>query len=617
MGDHHLPGETLPNHGPEADPLAVAAAQTPSERALNAIFGLLAAGLTIAALSLGRDLIVPLVLAVMLAFVLAPLVVMLRRLYVPEAVGIVLAVLVAVSVVLGLGMLMARQAGTLVDELPAYQQNMQQKLQSLRLGELMREADLALRDLRQLVGDGIAGRAGSTSGNLAPPATSIPTGFGTTPLDVVQSIAGPVLAPIATAGVVVLFAIVVLIYRENLRDRVIRLAGSRDLHRTTVALNDAAKRLSRLFLAQVVLNAFLGMVVGLILWALGLPSPALWGVLAGLMRFVPFFGTFVAMVPPLLLAVAVSPGWSLALWVFVIFLVMEPLMGQILEPAVFGHSTGISPVAVIIAATFWTFLWGPIGLLLATPLTVCLVVLGRHVKRMAFLDVILGDGPSLLPPESFYQRALQRDSHGLLMQARRQLRKDPSLAAYHDNVSLLALDLADQDWSREVLEPERMEDVRAAVRTLLEGLEPAEAPEGQVTRVVCAAGRGSLDDLAAATARQALLAEGIAAIALAETEEADATLAANARLCCLSVMEEGNSVDGIRYLVRRLQRQLPQASIVVGLWHAEPGSAMLAELRQDTAGETIVTSLRELGALCRALAPLQEAGETSLAATSG
>jgi predicted PurR-regulated permease PerM len=594
-----LQGDDTTISGLDAARTAAMNAGAPAVRALNAILSLLAATLSIAALVLGRDLIVPLVLAVLLAFVLAPIVVVLHRLRVPQALGVVAAVLLAAAGILGLGVLMARQAGSLVTVLPDLQRNMQAKLQSLRLAELMQEADLALRNLREMVGDGIAGRAAPGGGGTLPPvATAVPAGSGTTPLDVIQGIAGPVLAPVATAGIVVLFAIIVLIYREDLRDRVIRLAGSRDLHRTTLALNDAAKRLSRLFLAQVALNGSLGVVVGVALWLLGLPSPALWGILAGLMRFVPFFGTFIALMPPLLLAVAVDPGWSTAIWVLAIFLVAEPLMAQVLEPAVYGHSTGLSPMAVLIAATFWTFLWGPIGLLMATPLTVCLVVLGRHVPQLEFLDVVLGDSPSLRPEESFYQRTLQRDAKGLLLQARRWMKKESALATFHNSVSLQALVLADADWSREVLEPERLDDVRAQVQGLLAALAPP-AARGTAAPVVCSGGRGSLDDLAAEMAVQAIEAEGMAALALPEAAEPDPVLAETVRLCCLSVLEGSNSADGIRFLVRRWQRRLPQASVVVGLWHAEAGSPLLAELRQDATGETIVTSLGELVALCR------------------
>ncbi|WP_181378205.1 AI-2E family transporter [Teichococcus aestuarii] len=576
---------------PEAPP------EAQTLRVLQAIFGLLAAAFSVTVLALGRDLIVPLVLAVLLAFVLAPVVVVLHRLRVPQVLGVVAAVLLAAAAILGLGVVMGRQAGSLTADLPAYQQTMAAKLQSLRLGELMQEADAALRNLRQMMGDGLADRAAPGAAEMPPPVTTAPAAEGGSPLAVIGSLAGPVLAPLATAGIVLLFAIFVLVYREDLRDRLIRLAGSSDLQRTTLALDDAARRLSRYFLAQVALNSLMGVTIALILWLLGLPAPALWGILAGLMRFVPFIGTFIALVPPLLLAVAVDPGWSMALWVLLLFLVAEPLMAQVLEPAVYGHSTGLSPVAVIVAATFWTFLWGPIGLLLATPLTVCLVVLGRHVPSLGFLDVMLGDRPPLQAHESFYQRALQRDTRELSRQAQRELRAHGSLSGYLDAVGLPALALADRDWSREELSPERMENVRAEVSALLEGLEAAPAPGP--AQVVCAAGRGPLDDLTAAMAVRALGAEGLGAVAL-PAEAAAPDEAGAAWLCCLSVLEAGNTADGIRYLLRRLQRQFPQARIVVGLWQAEAASPLLAELRLDASGETIVTSLGELVALSRA-----------------
>jgi predicted PurR-regulated permease PerM len=586
---------------PPSSAAATPPAETPMLRVLQGIFSLLAAGFTIALLALGRDLVVPLVLAVLLAFVLAPIVVVLRRFYVPQALGVVLAVLVAATAIGGLGLVMGRQAGLLATDLPTYQRTIAAKLESLRLGELMEEADSAMRAVRQMMGNGIASHARPTPSVEAPPVAVAAPADAATPIDVIRGLAGPVLAPLATAGIVMLFTIFVLLYREDLRDRLIRLAGSDDLHRTTVALDDAARRLSRLFLAQVALNSVMGLAIGLAIWAIGLPSPALWGILAGLMRFVPFIGSFIALMPPLLLAVAVDPGWSMAIWLLLLFLVVEPVVVQVIEPAIYGHSTGLSPVAVIVAATVWTFLWGPIGLLLATPLTVCLVVLGRHVPSLGFLDVMLGDRPALKDHEALYQRALQRDARELSRQALRHRRERRSLTAYYDGVGLPALVLADQDWSREVLSPERLEDVRGEIATLLGTLQPApKKGAGPLpAEVLCSAGRGPLDDLAATMAVQALSSEGLGALPLA-ADTAPPAEAAEAWLCCLCVLEAGNSADGIRYLARRLQRQMPQARVVVGLWQAEANSPLLAELRGDPTGETIVTSLGELVALGRA-----------------
>jgi len=568
-----------------------APAATPNQRPR-----LLTVALVIAALYFGREVIVPLVLAVLLAFVLAPVVVMLRRAFVPHALAVVLAVLLSAAAILGLGLVMARQAGSLLGSLSTYAGNLRSKLDGLHLAELMQEAQLAMQNLRGMIGGGRHG--------AALPATPAAESA-TPPLEVIQSIAGSVLAPLATAGVVVLFAIFVLLYREDLRDRLIRLAGSRDLHRTTVALNDAARRLSRLFLAQVALNTGVGVMIGLALWVLGLPSPALWGILAGLMRFVPFLGTYIALAPMLLLAAAVEPGWGLALWVAGLFLAAELLMGQVVEPMVFGHSTGISPVAVVIAATFWTFIWGPIGLLLAVPLTVCLVVLGRHVPSLDFLDIMLGDRPSLEPGESFYQNLLQGNLPRLLEQMRLHLREHPSLTTYHDTIALPGLVLADQDWAREVLETEQLEEIRGRVTALLEQLphEVAEAPvDPSAGLCLCTPARGRLDDLSAAMAAQALQAEGLPAAVIAEGAEPSPEMAATTRLCCIAVLEESSTAASLRYLARRWEKLLPDAQIAIGLWQAAPDSPVLAELRREAAGQTIVTSLSELAALWRALA---------------
>ena len=236
----------------------------------------------------------------------------------------------------------------------------------------------------------------------------------------------------------------ILLYREDLRDRLIRLAGARDLHRTMAAMDDAAYRLSRLFLAQTGMNIGFGLFIAGALMLIGLPNPLLWGVVAGLMRFVPFIGVIISVGGPVLMAVAVDPGWSTLIWVLVLFGVGEMLMGQVFEPLVFGHSTGLSPIAVIAAATFWTWLWGPIGLLLAMPLTVCLVVLGRHVDQLEFLEVMLGDQPPLNPEETFYQRAIAGDANALAEQAERCLKEKP-LADYLDAIALPALQLAQAD----------------------------------------------------------------------------------------------------------------------------------------------------------------------------
>ena len=256
-----------------------------------------------------------------------------------------------------------------------------------------------------------------------------------TPMQLAERIITPIVDPLSTTVIVLIVTIFVLLQREDLRDRLIRLFGSSDLHRTTTAMNDAARRLSRYFLIQLGINATFGLIIGIGLFVIGVPSPLLWGTVGLLLRFVPYIGAPLAAVLPLALAGAVSPHWSMMLWTAGLFAATEAIMGQVVEPLLYGRSTGLSPFSVVVSATFWTWLWGPIGLILSTPLTLCLLVLGRHVERLEFLDVILGDRPALTPVESFYQRMLAGDPDEAHDQAEVLLRDRP-LSSYYDEVAL-------------------------------------------------------------------------------------------------------------------------------------------------------------------------------------
>jgi predicted PurR-regulated permease PerM len=216
-------------------------------------------------------------------------------------------------------------------------------------------------------------------------------------LETLVALITPLIHPLTTTGIVAIFVIFILMQRQDLRNRLIRLAGAQDLQRTTAALDDAGQRLSRLFLTQLALNASFGFVIGIGLWIIGVPSAPLWGMLAMIMRFVPYIGALISAIFPLVLAAAVGPGWTMVLMTAALYLVAETIVGQAIEPLVYGQSTGLSPVAVIASATFWTWLWGPVGLILATPLSMCLVVIGRHVDQLEFLEVMFGDQPPLTP----------------------------------------------------------------------------------------------------------------------------------------------------------------------------------------------------------------------------
>ena len=451
----------------------------------------------------------------------------------------------------------------------------------------------------------------------------------------------PLIHPLATTGIVVIFVIFILLQREDLRNRLIRLAGAHDLQKTTAALDDAAARLSSLFLTQLALNAAFGVVIGTGLWLIGVPSPVLWGILAGVLRFVPYIGSIISAAFPLALAAAVDPGWSMLISTAALFLVIEPLVGHVIEPLVYGHSTGLSPVAVVAAATFWTWLWGPIGLVLATPLTVCLVVLGRHVERLEFLDVMLGDRPALSPPEIFYQRVLAGDPAEAADKAEEVL-KERSLSAYYDEVALEGLRLARTDARRGVLDDTRLDRIRDTVREVVEDLEDHEdsQPTGVTSDaeasaaveatdesastsdlpvlsdseltpafrseipVLCIAGQGALDEAAATMLAQLLRKHGLNV----RVEGANALSTDNifrletegVALACLCYLDAGSPAH-MRYAVRRIRRKLPAARVVLACLTGV-GETTAEQLGEAARADLMATSLHEVVRLC-----LQEA----------
>jgi predicted PurR-regulated permease PerM len=353
--------------------------RTPVELAnlLSAVAIALLAVIIIATLYFGREIFVPISLAILLSFVLAPLVGLLQRIRVPRGLAVVGVVVLAFGLIFATGSLLAAQLAQLAEDLPRYQTTITEKIQSFRQttagrGTLERASGM-LKDLSKEL-DKPKESASPSSPGLSPrstaPTTPVPVEVRQPDpgaLQALQALIAPLLHPLATTGIIIIFVIFILLQREDLRNRLIRLAGSRDLQRTTAALDDAARRLSRLFLFQLMLNGSFGIAIGIGLWLIGIPSAILWGILAAVLRFVPYIGAAIAAAFPLALAVAVDPGWSMLIWTLALFIVVEPIVGHVIEPMVAGRSTGLSPVAVVASATFWTALWGPIGLVLATP----------------------------------------------------------------------------------------------------------------------------------------------------------------------------------------------------------------------------------------------------------
>ena len=426
----------------------------------------------IAALYFAKPILVPLAIAIVLTFVLAPPVRWLRSWGGGRITSVIVAVVLAFGIILTLGALLGQQITQVAETLPQYQFTIQHKIQDLRgaapHGGTLERISNFLGNLNQEFA-----RKNDKTSQHAQAAVKAPAPMPVevhqpdpTPGEVIVRVVQPLLEPLTTIGLVIIFVFFFLLQREDLRDRLIRLAGSHDLQRTTEALNDAARRLSRYFLAQTGLNALFGTVVGTGLAFIGVPNPFLWGIVAMVLRFVPYIGGIFAAAFPIALAIAADPGWTMVLWTIGLFLVIEFLIGQVLEPVFYGHSTGLTPVAVIIAATFWTWLWGPIGLLLSTPLTVCLGVLGRHVEGLQALDVLIGDEPPLTPAQSFYQRTLAGDSDEAADQAEQMLKRC-ALSTYYDEIVLQGLILAEIDVRRGGLDDEQISQINETVEDLI------------------------------------------------------------------------------------------------------------------------------------------------------
>jgi predicted PurR-regulated permease PerM len=631
----------------DSHPLNVRRAQvTAAERpSISSLLSLAVAVVVIAGLYLGREVLVPITLALLLSFLLAPLVGLLRRIGLPKTVSVLSATVLALGVILLLGTVIGTQVASLADDLPRYEGTIQTKIGSVRAYAADHVSHLLDGLSERLVGGGQA--AGAPA---APSAAQVDTSAHKpvmveveqtppSPFQLISLVLMPALGPLATAGIIVIVTVFMLLQQEDVRDRLIRLFGSNDLHRTTLALDDAGYRLSRYFLVQLGINTSFGILIAIGLFFIGVPNPVLWGIVGMLMRFVPYIGSLISAVLPVALAAAVEPGWSMALWTAALFLVIEPIMGQVVEPMVYGHSTGLSPLSVVIAAIFWTWLWGPVGLILSTPITLCLVVLGRHIEPLQFLDVLLGDRPALTPVEGFYQRILAGDADEAMDQAE-MLLGESSLSEYYDEVVIKGLQLAAGDVQRGVMTPERLATIKDTLLELVDDLNefddvapaprkdtggidtaprdghaapqavlpvappPDERPAGWQAEkpILCVAGRGALDEVSAAMLAQLLGKHGLGS-EVADAHRVTRGLggafdASGYAMVCVAYLEINGSPSHLRYLLRRLRTRFPGLPLLVGIWPSEDPIRVDARLRAVVGADFYASSLREAVGLC-------------------
>jgi predicted PurR-regulated permease PerM len=469
----------------------------------------------IAALYFGREVLIPAAIAVLFAFILSPAVTWVRRLL-PLPLAVAAVVLGALVVAGLLTVLVTTQLAEVAGSLTGYQTNLQKKIQDIRA---LSEGGGAVGRFIAMVAS-LGHDLALTAGPAPPPAVRVQSGVSN--LESVAAFVAPLLYPLLTVGIVVILVVFILLDRDHLNDQFIRLFGAGDVHATSEAIGDAASRVARVLSLQLMTNFGFAIVVGGGLFALGMPNPILWGLLAGGLRFVPYVGAVLGALLPTLIAFAIAPDWAQPLLVLGWIVGCDLLLGQIVEPLLFGESTGITPLALIMSALFWGTLWGPIGLLLSTPLTICLLVLGTHVPHLGFLQVLLGDQPALAPYQQIYRRLIAKAVADAAAVALAEIEEKGRERGLDDGVGRMVV-LAEADRAQERLSAAQVEAIVEGTDEVLDFI--ADAPDGglavpaaadQAPREVaasfrCIGGRGQIDDAAAALVAFALRQSGFEA----------------------------------------------------------------------------------------------------------
>ena len=413
--------------------------------------------------------------------------------------------------------------------------------------------------------------------------------------DFARRIAAPVLGPMGTAAVVIVFVIFMLLKKEDLRNRVIHLVGRARLSLTTRTIEDAGTRVSRYLLMQTVVNVVYSIPIGLGLMLIGVPNALLWGVLTAVLRFIPYLGLWIVAFFPVMLSLAVSTSWTMPLLTVALFLVVELISSNAIEPWLYGSSTGLLPVAILVAAIFWTWLWGPVGLLLSTPLTVCLAVLGKHVPALSFLDILLGDEPSLPAPDRYYQRLLARDE----LEATKVLTEYEEVASFDRVLADLlapAVMSAEVDLEEHGLDREIYAFVLATVRQHARRAEPRPAPlddDDPAPDVFIIPAESEGDEVVGIILGELIGAKVRTRVTAYQTltnEKAEAAMTSGAQVICISDISR-HDAPRARFLGRRLRTRGCTAFVVTGLWRLDDTASNLAVLAERFSADQVATNL--------------------------
>lgn len=556
---------------------------------------LLSATIILAALYFGRGVLMPLALALLLSFALNPAVSWLRRIGLPQVVAVSAVMVIVLCLLAGFGLTLGAQVRALSEQLPTYQTTIRDKLTTLR-------------DTLKAPGmfDGVLKTLGTIETEVDTPATQSSTAPDVQRVEVTPAPESAMkqamtwlarsAEPLATAGIVFVFVFLALLDSRDIRDRFLRIFGG-NLYRSTDALDEAGARISKYLLMQLLVNVSYGAPLALGLWVIGVPGALLWGSVAAAMRFIPYVGPAISSIFPLALAFAVDPSWSMVLWTLGLIVFLELVSNNIVEPLLYGASTGLSAIALIAAATFWTALWGPIGLILSTPLTVCLLVIGRHLPQLQFLHVLLGSEPALDVPTRIYQRLIAGDVDEVIEIAEAEI-KESSERAFYDDIGLKVLRLASEDHA-DVASAEHRLRIVSGMDDLLDELADQNLPDTQPVpvreTVICIGGKWEVDAIAARMLANALRHEGVAA-ASRPAASINAEYVANldlegVALVCLSYFSPEPALPA-RHFCRRLRRKWPDLRIVLAFWNG-PDELLTDEAVERLGADQVATSMTE------------------------
>jgi predicted PurR-regulated permease PerM len=600
----------------------------------------------IAGLYFTRAILVPLAFALTLTFLLTPAVILLEKLRIGRVLSVMLTVLASMAAAGCIAWVIANQLVDVANQLPRYRQNIHVKIQALRSpgkGPLAQAAQ-SVKEIGQELSRSDA-PATPQAASQTPKQRNAPRLPGPpVPVQVVpnrtngltdlRDLATPLLAPLGITGIVIIFTVFMLIKREDLRNRLLRLVGLGQLNIMTQALDDAAQRVSRYLLMQFLVNASFGALFGAGLYFVGVPNPALWGVLAGLLRIVPYVGTMVAAALPIMLSLAVFDAWLPPLLVFVLFASLELIIGNFVEPWLYGAHTGISSLALLVSTVFWTVLWGPAGLILSTPLTVCVVVLGRYFPQLSFLHILLGDDPVLEAEAHLYQRLLARDQPEARSIVDTFLR-EKSLIELYDSVLIPALSLAEQDRHNGLIDATHEEFLFLSVNEMI--AEFSESPQALIDsqgasgdaksapaaapydgRILFVPAHDQADEVTAAMLAQILEQEGRVALScplgaspleiltLLQPDQED--------IICISALPP-YAFAPTRMLCKQIRGRYPKVKLVVGVWgfkgDTEKAKARFERAEPDRLITSLAQAVVQIEALARANSspPLQLQGD--------